>query len=100
MSAEVDVGSWVEAIDTDTVPPGTVARITSFGKAHHHCGCCGWVKPETLNLSIDPPGGWGTTGWCPNHWRPIFKDPQSVTCSILEMLDAPATPSMPELAPA
>jgi hypothetical protein len=98
MCAEIGVGAWVESIDTETVAPGTVAQVTSLGSADHHCNGCGWVKAETLNLSIDPPGGWGTRGWCPNHWRPIFNDPQAVTRSIRQMLDAPAR--TPELAPA
>lgn len=89
MSEPIGVGDWVEAIDLDGVPlPGPVAFVVAIEPGPHFCKFrCGDVSMPLLVLSVDH--GFGFSGWCPNHWRPLKRPPAASTL-IETLLKQPA----------
>jgi hypothetical protein len=76
---DIGAGDFVEAVDSWSVAPGTVARVLEVIKDRGHCENCNQRTEDGLILSI---GQKPYRSWCPNHWRPIYRPKSSLIESL------------------
>ena len=87
MNADIGPGDWVVSIENmEGVPVGTLARVERVLDINGHCAC-GFRGPALVlaNVPLDQ----FAVGFCPAHWRPVYKPNTATMTEITRLVGAP-----------
>ena len=88
MNADIGPGDWVVSIENmEGVPVGTLARVDGLhSDGSGRCGC-GFIGAALVLAGVPLPGGY--VGFCPAHWRPVYRPNAATMTEITRLVGAP-----------